>query len=214
MNKLIILIIVFSIPFIIDAKTGVSVDINVTAPVPVPPFFHPLLPPPPPVFVPVEPPLQPDGYVVATDNDGDMDRDDLIIYDRNHVGFWFLLPSGDYVFRCRAMRYDRGAGEWYYGPWYERHNIDYHRYHMIHSHPEHFRDYMHRRYPRYYENHLRHNRDSNQQKRHEDRHLDHNKNNHEDRHLDHNRNNHEDHHLDHNKNNHDPEQARDHHDHH
>lgn len=174
MNKL-ILIIALSIPFISNA--GVSVNINVTAPVPVPPF----------VPVPVQPPSQPDGYVVVADNDEDMNRDDLIIYDKGHVGFWLLLPSGDYVFRCRAMRYDRGAGEWYYGPWYERHDIDYHRYHMIHSHPEHFRDYMHRKYPRYYDRNFRH--DSNQQKRQERRHLDQNKNNHQYRHLDKDRNN-------------------------
>lgn len=78
-----------------NAQVGLSVNINVNRPA------HP-----------------PEGYVATCDDD-DMFREDLVVINNTCVGFWVILPTGRRILHCRNMWYDRKAGDWYYGPWHE-----------------------------------------------------------------------------------------------
>ena len=94
------------------------------------------------------------GSYCSSDYD-DMDREDLIVIDNNQVGFWVMLPSGRWVFRCRSMWYDNGWDEWHYGPWWDNYSISYN-----YSDPFHFscpyngmwyHSFIYSHYPRYWE---------------------------------------------------------------
>lgn len=84
-----------------------------------------------------------------------MDREDLIIINNNQVGFWVMLPSGRWVFRCRSMWYDSGWDEWCYGPWWDNYSISYDYNGPFHlfgpSHGVWFHPYMQNHYPKYWE---------------------------------------------------------------
>jgi hypothetical protein len=96
------------------------------------------------------------GSYVISDYD-DMDREDLIIIDNNQVGFWFMLPSGRWVFRCRSMWYDGGQDDWCYGPWWDNYSITFsydfnNPFHFYHPYRgAWFHSYMHNNYPHYWE---------------------------------------------------------------
>jgi hypothetical protein len=105
------------------------------------------------------------GYVLYNDRDyDDMDREDLIVIDNSQVGFWVMLPSGRWVFRCRSMWYDNVWDEWHYGPWWDNYSIAFapncsDAFHLFHPyHGSWYHSYMHNHYPRYWERNYGHRR--------------------------------------------------------
>jgi hypothetical protein len=111
------------------------------------------------VPVPPPPPIPPPGYVILPSEDENMNRPDLMVISPTQVGFWVQMPSGRYVLHCRAMRYDRDLGEWYYGPWHEDYNLNYNRYRHSSFYNMPFNNYMQQRYPKYYDKRFRHHED-------------------------------------------------------
>jgi hypothetical protein len=98
----------------------------------------------------------PAGYVSYSSSDyDDMDREDLIIINNNQVGFWVMLPSGRWVFRCRSMWYDNGWDEWHYGPWWDNYSISYNfnePFHFFHPYiGMWFHPFIYNHYPNYWE---------------------------------------------------------------
>jgi hypothetical protein len=98
----------------------------------------------------------PAGYVSYNSNDyDDMDREDLVVIDNNQVGFWVMLPSGRWVFRCRSMWYDSGWDEWCYGPWWDNYSISFNYngpFHLFgHYNGVWYHSFMYNHYPRYWE---------------------------------------------------------------
>ena len=126
------------------------------------------------IFAPVPPvppiPPAPTGYVVLeNDEDNDMNRADLVMVSPSQVGFWVILPSGRCVLHCRAMKYDKVRGEWYYGPWHEDHNMSYEKYRHSSFYNRNFHDYMNERYPKYYERHFKDERRDDRDRDHDKR---------------------------------------------
>jgi hypothetical protein len=98
------------------------------------------------------------GYVMHNNYNSDyMDREDLIVIDNSQVGFWVMLPSGRWVFRCRSMWYDSGWDEWHYGPWWDNYSIAFSAdcddgFHLFNPyHGMWYHSYMYDHYPRYWE---------------------------------------------------------------
>jgi hypothetical protein len=97
----------------------------------------------------------PAGYVSYSNCDWDnMDREDLIIVNDNMVGFWVMLPSGRWVFRCRSMWYNNGYDEWCYGPWWDNYSFTYSAMGPFHLFGAHvgvwFHPYIYKHYPKYW----------------------------------------------------------------
>jgi hypothetical protein len=57
--------------------------------------------------------------------DDDVNCENLIVIDDNQVGYWVMLPSGRWVFRCRSMWFDAGLSDWRFGPWWNNVSISY-----------------------------------------------------------------------------------------
>jgi hypothetical protein len=106
----------------------------------------------------------PDGYVYDECNDcydDVMDWDNAIILNDNLVGFWVLLPSGQWALRCRSMLYNSGSYEWTFGPWWYDYSISYgcncHNSYVAYGCPFHgvrFHTYMVRHYPVWHSNYF------------------------------------------------------------
>ncbi|MBN2037406.1 MAG: hypothetical protein JW768_11735 [Chitinispirillaceae bacterium] len=102
------------------------------------------------------------GYVTCYDED--MEWDNLIVIDNSRVGFWVMLPSGRWVFRCRSMWWSSAYDEWCFGPWYYDYSIVYRCHCHSHYHPYcpfhgiRFHVYMHKHYPKWHKRHFIHHR--------------------------------------------------------
>lgn len=66
-----------------------------------------------------------EGYVYEDCDYEDMDWDNVIVLNNNLIGFWVVLPSGDWALRCRAMWYNSGSFEWTFGPWWYDYSVTY-----------------------------------------------------------------------------------------
>jgi len=66
-----------------------------------------------------------EGYEYADCDDDVMDWDNVIILNDNLIGFWVLLPGGQWALRCRSMCYNSGSYEWTFGPWWDDYSISY-----------------------------------------------------------------------------------------
>jgi hypothetical protein len=66
-----------------------------------------------------------EGYAYEDCDDDVMDWDDAIILNDNLIGFWVLLPGGQWALRCRSMWYNSGSYEWTFGPWWYDNSISY-----------------------------------------------------------------------------------------
>ena len=66
-----------------------------------------------------------DGYVYEDCDEDVMDWDNAIILNDNLIGFWVLLPGGQWALRCRSMWYNSGSYEWTFGPWWYDNSISY-----------------------------------------------------------------------------------------
>jgi hypothetical protein len=98
------------------------------------------------------------GYADCDDFEDDVDWDNMIVINNDRIGFWLMLPSGMWVFRCRDMHYDYAYDEWRYGPWWNDYTVSYgchcHRHAPSAWCPHHgtrFHVYMRRHYPRYHD---------------------------------------------------------------
>lgn len=101
------------------------------------------------------------GY--STCDDEDMDWDNLIVVNNDQIGFWVLLPSGQWVFKFRRMWYNNSCNEWYYGPWAIDYTVSYgcHCHHGVHwrycpYHATRFHHYMNRHYHRWHDAYFYH----------------------------------------------------------
>lgn len=98
------------------------------------------------------------GY--STYYDEDLDWNNMIVIDNSTVGFWVMLPSGQWVFRCRSMWWNADYDNWCFGPWYYNYSIAYRCHCHSHYHgycPFHavrFHAYMHTNYRPWHERHF------------------------------------------------------------